>query len=334
MLAPPAGKRPNRRRQASLLLAGKHLVNGTLRHAGMRVLAGMAQTFLCDPAIEAVQCPGSGPGPEQPVAQRPDLPLDASLLPARSRRAELRLDQVMRTHLQELGIDLALAAAQDRLHRRRHVVVNPPLALAVKSRKRTVMGVKHHLLALPGIAADERHAAVAQNELRNLDRHRHAANQHLLVAPVKLVGLTRLERQRNMRTGKAATMAMFPVPHMPANRLVARLATEIAKMLPDLLRVQLVTAPALAVALKKRLKLADMVTKLRTGLNQRPPLVDMLPRTAAQNLAHRIARYPEILRNRTDRLTLDKPPVPDLRNLAQRQHLHVPRSLKKQWRDL
>ena len=71
MLAPPAGKRPDRRRQASLLLAGKHLVNGTLRHAGMRVLAGMAQTFPCDPAIEAVRCPGYGPGPESRLRSVP-----------------------------------------------------------------------------------------------------------------------------------------------------------------------------------------------------------------------------------------------------------------------
>ena len=266
-------------------------------------------------------------GAGEPVAQRPDLPLDASLLPARSRRTELRPDQVMRTRLREPGIDPA--AAQDRLHRRPHVVADPPLAPAVKSRKRTVMGTRHHLPALPGMAADERHAAGARNELRHPDRHRHAANQHLLAAPVEPAGLAGLERQRNMRTGKAATMAMFPVPHRPARRP----ATGIARMLPDLLRVQPITAPALAVDLKKRLKLADMVTRLGTGLNRRTPLVDMLPCTAAQNLAHRIARYPEILRNRTDRSTRGKPPVPDLRNLAQCQHPHEPRSPNRQRRD-
>lgn len=141
------------------------------------------------------------------------------------------------------------------------VVMDPPLTLPVRCRRRTVMGFRLRLLGLVGMAADERHAALTHDELRNLERHRHSVDQDLLQAPIKLKGLSGVKRQRNWRVGKAGTAVTLPVRHMPPNRLTAK----IAKMLPDLLRVQPITAPAPAVCLKKCPEFVGRASKLRRG---------------------------------------------------------------------
>ena len=51
------------------------------------------------------------------------------------------------------------------------------------------MGVEHHLLRLARVGADEQHPAVAQPDVRDRHRHRRAADQHDLVAPVELIRL-------------------------------------------------------------------------------------------------------------------------------------------------
>jgi hypothetical protein len=58
-----------------------------------------------------------------------------------------------------------------------------------------VVGVEDHLLRLARIGAEERHSAVAQPDVRDLHDRRHAVDQDDLVAPVELVGLTRIEAQ-------------------------------------------------------------------------------------------------------------------------------------------
>jgi hypothetical protein len=47
-----------------------------------------------------------------------------------------------------------------------------------------VVGVEHHLLALARVGPHEHHPAVAEPDMRDLHRHRRAANQHDLVAPI------------------------------------------------------------------------------------------------------------------------------------------------------
>ncbi len=66
-----------------------------------------------------------------------------------------------------------------------------------KKREGFVVGIKDHLLAFPGIGDNEKHPAVTETEVRNIDDLDHAGKDDFLVAPVELVGLTRSERQRD-----------------------------------------------------------------------------------------------------------------------------------------
>ena len=70
---------------------------------------------------------------------------------SRRRRAGNRINQIMAAHLQEAAIVGALAADEDRLHRRLHVVVDAPRAGALKEPECPVVGIEHHLLRLARI---------------------------------------------------------------------------------------------------------------------------------------------------------------------------------------
>lgn len=61
---------------------------------------------------------------------------------------------------------------------------------------------EHHLLALAHIRPGEHHAAVAESDMRDLDRRRHAADQHDLMAPVELVGLAGRIVERHVGFGR------------------------------------------------------------------------------------------------------------------------------------
>src|SRR3546814_5477067 len=61
------------------------------------------------------------------------------------------------------------------------------------------MGIEQHLLALARIGPDIGCARVAETHMRHLHPHRLAGDLHILVAPVELVGLTRLEGHRDER---------------------------------------------------------------------------------------------------------------------------------------
>ncbi len=106
------------------------------------------------------------------------------------------LDEVVRAHLQEAAVVGALAPDEDRLHRGLHVVVDPALAGAAEEGERPVVGVEDHLLALARVGPHEQHARVQSGRGR-LDRCGRAADQHDLVAPVELVGLSGGEDERH-----------------------------------------------------------------------------------------------------------------------------------------
>jgi hypothetical protein len=83
---------------------------------------------------------------------------------------------MMRAHLKEAAIVLAVLADEDRLHRRLHIVVDPTRAGAPEECEGALMCVEHHLLALARIGAHEHHPAVAKPDMRHLQGRRHAAN--------------------------------------------------------------------------------------------------------------------------------------------------------------
>ena len=67
----------------------------------------------------------------------------------------------MTAHLQEAAI-VEAAPAEDRLHRRLHVVVDVASAGPLEQSKGPVAGVEHYLLRLARIGPHEQHPAVAK----------------------------------------------------------------------------------------------------------------------------------------------------------------------------
>ena len=83
----------------------------------------------------------------------------------------------MEAHLQEAAIEGALAADEDGIDGRLHVVVDAPLARALEVSERSIMRVEHHLLGLARIGAHEQHARVAQANVGNTDLGGDTADQ-------------------------------------------------------------------------------------------------------------------------------------------------------------
>ena len=94
------------------------------------------------------------------------------------------------------------------------------------------MGVEHHLLRFARIGPHEQHAAVAEPDVRHLHHRRRAGEHDNLVAPVELIGLTRRERQRDIRFGYLSVARSLPAPRIATDGIVAALIAEPAQLLP------------------------------------------------------------------------------------------------------
>jgi hypothetical protein len=192
----------------------------------MAMRLGIGNALVEQPGVQFVVALDPQARGEEALAHQPDLVLDLSLLPARCRRAGDRVDQVVPAHLQEPPVVGPLLAHQDRLDRRLHVVVDAARAGALEEGEGPVVGVEHHLLALARIGPHEQHPAVAEPDVSDLDRHRHPVDQHHLVAPVELVGLTRRKAQRHEGGGRRRCLLAAPATGIAADRIVAALVAE------------------------------------------------------------------------------------------------------------
>ena len=114
---------------------------------------GPGDAFVHQPGVQLVVALEPQPRREEALAHEPDLVLDLALLPARCRRASDRLDKMMRAHLQEAAIVLAILTDEDRLHRGLHVVVDAASTGAFEECERPFVRVEHHLLGLARIRA-------------------------------------------------------------------------------------------------------------------------------------------------------------------------------------
>ena len=85
---------------------------------GVGVRLGPDDTFVDEPGVQLAVALEPQPRREEALAHEADLVLDLALLPARSRRAGDRLDEMVRAHLEEAAIVLAVLADEDRVHRR------------------------------------------------------------------------------------------------------------------------------------------------------------------------------------------------------------------------
>src|SRR5208283_5491941 len=116
----------------------EHLPDRLPALLGMGVSLGPDDTFVDEPGVQLPVALDLEPRREEALANEADLVLDLTLLPARSRRAGDRLDEVVRAHLEEAAIVLAILADEDRLYGRLHVVVDAAPAGALEEREGAV----------------------------------------------------------------------------------------------------------------------------------------------------------------------------------------------------
>jgi hypothetical protein len=135
---------------------------------------------------------------------------------------------MMRAHLQEAAIVLAILTDEDRLHRRLHVVVDAAPTGAFEECERSVVRVEHHLLRLARVGAHEHHPAVAQAEMRDLHDRRPPVHHNDLVAPVELISFARRKRQRHKGVRRCAHTLLAPGDRIAADSSVAALKAEAA----------------------------------------------------------------------------------------------------------
>ncbi len=197
----------------------------------MRMPSGVGDALVQQPGVQLVVALDPHPRGEEPLPHQTDLVLDLTLLPARRRRAGDGVDQIVAAHLEEPAIIGPLATDEDRVHRSLHIVVNAARAGALEEREPLVVRVEHHLLRLARIGTGEQHPAVAQTQMRHLHRHRRAADQNDLVAPVELVCLAGREAQRHERVRRRRRPLAAPRPGIAPHRIVA---THVAQALQRL----------------------------------------------------------------------------------------------------
>jgi transposase len=138
--------------------------------------------------------------------------------------------RIVPAHLQETAVELAVLADKHGLDRRLHVVIDAARAGASVKLEGAGMGIEHHLLAFARISPHERHPAMAEPDMRHLDRDRHAVHQYDLVTPVELVGLARRKAQRHIGLRRRAPARLVPHPRVAANGVIAALVTEPAQL--------------------------------------------------------------------------------------------------------
>jgi hypothetical protein len=131
------------------------------------------------------------------------------------------------------AVVLAVLADEHGLDRRLHVVVDAARAGALEEGEGTVVRVEHHLLGLARIGPHEQHPAVAQPDMRDLYGERRAVDQHDLVRPVELVGLTRRKAQRHIGFRHRRSALGTPPRRVTPDRVIAARVAQPAQLLED-----------------------------------------------------------------------------------------------------
>ena len=139
----------------------------------------------------------------------------------------------MAAHLREAAIELALLANENRLHRRLHVVVDAARAGALEKGEGALMRVENHLLRLAWIGANEDHPAVAQAHVGDLHDRRHAVEQDDLMAPVELIGFTRIEAERNIGGSRQRSLLIAPFARIAPHRVIAAFIAKAVQILEN-----------------------------------------------------------------------------------------------------
>ena len=231
---------------------------------------------------------------------------------------------MVRAHRLEAAVVVPLLADKDRGHRRLHVVVDAPPAGPAEEAEGALVRLEDHLLAFAREDLDQLHPAVAEPHVRRLHPRRRTRQARVLVAPVELVGLARIEAQRHVGLrGRQQTATATPRLGVAAHRVIAALVAERCKVLVDPQQRQPIPALPLLVGFKLALKLLHPRTKLRHRLDL--ALVRVRGRIAPNHLADRVLRNPQITGELLDRNALHQMIPTDPRNRLHNQHLPPPR---------
>src|SRR5580658_6703875 len=296
----------------------EHLPDRSITQLGVVMCLGIRNALVKQPDIQFLIALHPQPWGKEALPHQPDLVLDLPLLPTRCRGTRHRIDQVVAAHLEKAAVVGALAADEDRLHRRLHVVVDAARAGPFEKGKRPVVRVEHHLLRLARIPPDEWRPAVAQPNMCHLHCYRRAVDQHDLLAPVELIRLASGEAQRNEGTYRRRRPTALPLPRIPPHRVIAALVAELTQRFEH---------PDQCQPLATRLALVRRQQTIKCVLPGADPrqwlltaLVAKLRRIRSNNLSHHLPRNPQLTADRLDRLPLSKICSADLRNRLHDQH--------------
>ena len=173
-----------------------------------------------------------------------------------------------------------------------------------EKRERPVVRVEHHLLRLARIGAHEHHAAVAEPDVGDLHRRRHAVHDDDLVAPIKLVGLARRKGQRNVGRRRRARMLLPPTDRVTTDGGVAAVKAKPLHLLENANQRQTLARRFLRIGLQRSLEPLAPRPKPRHRLPR--PLVTKLRRPRPDDLPHYLARNPQLAADLLDRFALRK----------------------------
>lgn len=261
-----------------------------------------ADALVQQPAVQLTVGFEAQPRREEAFPYQIYLVLDLALLPTRSWRAGHRFDKEMATHLQEAAVILPLLADEDRLDRRLHIIIDAARAGSAEEGKRLVVGIEDHFLRLARISPHIHHPAMAEPDMDNLYRRRHAIEHDDLVAPVKLVNLARRIIERHIGFCRHQAELLRPHPRIAPNRVVTAIVAQIAQVLeyPD--QRQPFTLRLGLIGQQHAVGMVPPGTELWLRLTG--PLVFELRHFTAQNLPHNFPRHAQLTEDRLDRFTL------------------------------
>ncbi|CAM3309287.1 hypothetical protein GLUCOINTEAF2_0204079 (plasmid) [Komagataeibacter intermedius AF2] len=180
------------------------------------------------------------------------------------------------------------------------------------------MRVKHHFLRLARIGTNEHHPAVAQTHMRDLHLYRHTTQNDNLMAPVKLVSLSRCKTQRNIGGPPPHLMAVFPPSAISPYGIIASFISFLTQQFEQTDEAQPFAGRTRHVLLKKSAQSSLPWTNPGKRLSFSVIVKRRLSRP--DHLAYRLPRYPKVPADRLDRLSFDKMRATDLSNCFHNKH--------------
>jgi hypothetical protein len=161
-------------------------------------------------------------------------------------------------------------------------------------------------------------AAEAVTAMGHLDCHGHAIEDHDLMAPVELVGLARIEAQRDISAGRRLPCCLRPTGRVSAHGVIAAIIAPVAQLLVDPDQRQSVALRSPRILGQHVVQFGPPGIDLRTRL--RGAVIGELGRPRSNDLAHRVPRQPQLSADLLDRLAFDEMRPPDLRYRLHNQH--------------